>query len=662
MDRQRLRVLLIEDDGDDYVLVHKLLSEISFTSYELEWVSTYETALDAAGKGRHDACLLDLRLGEHNGLDILRELTHKGYKTPIIFLTGQGDHAVDMEAMTLGAADYLVKADLNSSLLERTIRYAVERRKAEEELKVAMAELQESNEDLASTLEELRAAEEEIYRQYEELDKRGEELDRERQRYRDLFENAPDAYLVTNSQGVILEANAAAIAVLGMGQEFVLKKPLSVFVAEEDRDVFRNEMHFLRHSRGLRDWELRLRNFPASISVTTIYSTDGDEVSLRWLIRDISERKMAEEKLARVSVMLQTVFDGISDPLLMVGENLTVRMLNEASCRYFQTADHEEVIGKTCYELTNGACRSCDACRIKSAVSERRSVTFERQGLFDRERFEQITVYPLEEPGSGIPGGIIRISDITESKLIEKHLTREDRLSSLGQLSGGIAHEIRNPLAGINLFVEILCDEERFTRTTQELSMLEEIKSNIQKINGIIQRVLDLAKQSDARQMNLEVSPLLRDTLKFWSSRMTKDGIELRLSVEEGLPDILGDPIEIQQVINNLIQNAVEAMSGGGFLTITAEKGALSFDKNRPAVVIKIQDTGSGIPIDQQKNIFNPFFTTKSSGTGLGLAISHRILSRHRGILSFESTPNVGTTFFLELRPAPSPPTISTSG
>jgi signal transduction histidine kinase len=192
--------------------------------------------------------------------------------------------------------------------------------------------------------------------------------------------------------------------------------------------------------------------------------------------------------------------------------------------------------------------------------------------------------------------------------------------------------------------------------------MLEEIKSNIQKINGIIQRVLDLAKQSDARQMNLEVSPLLRDTLKFWSSRMTKDGIELRLSVEEGLPDILGDPIEIQQVINNLIQNAVEAMSGGGFLTITAEKGALSFDKNRPAVVIKIQDTGSGIPIDQQKNIFNPFFTTKSSGTGLGLAISHRILSRHRGILSFESTPNVGTTFFLELRPAPSPPTISTSG
>lgn len=102
-----------------------------------------------------------------------------------------------------------------------------------------------------------------------------------------------------------------------------------------------------------------------------------------------------------------------------------------------------------------------------------------------------------------------------------------------------------------------------------------------------------------------------------------------------------------------MIQNALEAMDNDGALGISVEQGTLSFDKKRPAVVIKVQDSGPGIPLDQQKYIFNPFFTTKHTGTGLGLAISHRIVSRHGGLISFESIPDVGTTFTVELPVAP---------
>jgi signal transduction histidine kinase len=134
---------------------------------------------------------------------------------------------------------------------------------------------------------------------------------------------------------------------------------------------------------------------------------------------------------------------------------------------------------------------------------------------------------------------------------------------------------------------------------------------------------------------------------------LSSDGIELNLSLGEDLPDVLGDAIEIQQVITNLIQNAVEAMDQGGALSISVHRGLFSFDRKSPAVIIKVQDTGLGIPLDRHQEVFNPFFTTKPYGTGLGLAIAHRIVSHHGGILSLESSPGVGTTFFLELPLAP---------
>ena len=209
-------------------------------------------------------------------------------------------------------------------------------------------------------------------------------------------------------------------------------------------------------------------------------------------------------------------------------------------------------------------------------------------------------------------------------------------------------------MAGVNLFIDFLSDEEKFSRSSKEQEILTEIKINIKRIDGIIKRVLAFSKQSDATTAEkLRVNPLIEDSLKLWHSKMVKAGIRQSLFIAENLAEIIGDPIEIQQVITNLIQNAIEAMEKEGTLSISARNETLSFDEKRPAVVIKVQDSGAGIPPDQQKNIFNPFFTTKHTGTGLGLAISHRIVSRHRGLLSFESIPGEGTTFTIEFPVAP---------
>ena len=334
---------------------------------------------------------------------------------------------------------------------------------------------------------------------------------------------------------------------------------------------------------------------------------------------------------------------------MMVEKDLRVKVLNQAALRYFRVNSTDKAIGRTCYELTDGRCQQCDQCALNLAISKDKTVDFERRGLFDPDRIEHVTVYPLDEADGGIAGAIIHIGDLTETRKLEQHMTRVDRLSSLGQLSAGIAHEIRNPLAGINLFVDVLTDEEKFQRTGQELEILGEIKSNIKKIDGIIKRVLDFSRQSvSPTREKMDVNLLIDDTVKLWRSAMTKTGIVLKLFTAKDLPELRGDAIEFQQVLNNLLQNAVDAMSQGGTLSIGACKGLFSLDKNRQAVIISIEDTGPGIPVEHRGSIFNPFYTTKPGGTGLGLAICHRIVSRHGGTIFYESTTNVGTTFQIE--------------
>ena len=137
MKAEPLRILFIDDDEDDYVITRDLLTEFKGLRCELQWVASYDAALEAVGRNEHDVCLLDYSLGKHSGLELLREALMNGCQAPIILLTGLGDYEVDIEAMKAGAADYLVKGQIDAAMLERSIRYAIERKQAEETLRAA---------------------------------------------------------------------------------------------------------------------------------------------------------------------------------------------------------------------------------------------------------------------------------------------------------------------------------------------------------------------------------------------------------------------------------------------------------------------------------------------------------------------------------------------
>ena len=357
------------------------------------------------------------------------------------------------------------------------------------------------------------------------------------------------------------------------------------------------------------------------------------------------------DQLGAQGETLQKVFDGISDPILMLNGDMSIVMLNRAARSYYRMDRHDEVMGRACYEVTHGRSAPCDGCRVPEHLSksDRESFSFERRGLFDPDLLEQVVVYPVREGMEEEAATILRITDITEKREVDRQLIRADRLASLGQLSGGIAHEIRSPLSGIRLFVDVLCDEEKFERTEHELDVFHDIAHNVKRIDDIIKRVLAFARDTKIETREMDINRLIHETLNLWYVALKNGEIHLELSLAEGLFKVFGDAVGVQQVVNNLVQNAVQAMDGGGLLRITTGNETSSYHKNRNIVTIRVRDTGPGIAPEDREKIFNPFFTTKPRGTGLGLSISHQIIERQGGLLSFESHPGHETTFTVEL-------------
>jgi PAS domain S-box-containing protein len=363
--------------------------------------------------------------------------------------------------------------------------------------------------------------------------------------------------------------------------------------------------------------------------------------------KKIDANQQVERVLRESQLMLQCIFDGINEPLIMLDKNLCVKIYNKAAQEYYQVSDYCSVLGKTCHDVLSSSEFNCEYCLIPSAIREGKTLCFERPGMFDPNRVEQITFYAVNNI-EGDRCGILHITDVTEKREVEKMLTRADRLASLGQLSGGIAHEIRNPLSGISIFVDILADENKFTRSETELMILREIKNDVKKIDGIIKNVLGFARATTAAFKPLNINTITSNVLRIWKSQISDSNILVKECFEEDLADIQGDDIGIQQVIHNLVRNSIEAMGSTGVLTISTEIGQSFVRKDMKMAVLRIQDTGPGILPEDVERIFNPFFTTKPEGTGLGLSISHQIIRQHRGVITCKSELGKGTQFVIE--------------
>jgi PAS domain S-box-containing protein len=250
----------------------------------------------------------------------------------------------------------------------------------------------------------------------------------------------------------------------------------------------------------------------------------------------------------------------------------------------------------------------------------------------------------IREAGQEV-GVVGHFRDLRERKRLEEELLRNERLSALGRGAAHITHEIKNPLMLIGGFArQILKDIPPDLEKDQE--KLRIIVDEVQRLEGFLVEVGSYAKLSEPQKGVGDLNALVRETCDRLEPSIKENGVILRLELDEDLPLVRFDPVHLRQVILNLAKNGLEAMPGGGTLTMVS-------GSREGRVFLEVSDTGEGIPPEVMEKIFQPFFSTKPKGSGLGLAISQKIMEAHQGEIAIASQPQQGTRVTLFLKTGP---------
>jgi signal transduction histidine kinase len=262
-------------------------------------------------------------------------------------------------------------------------------------------------------------------------------------------------------------------------------------------------------------------------------------------------------------------------------------------------------------------------------------VPLERQG---QKLTYRMAMFPLSFRQQA--GWLLTIEDLTERVNLRQQMARMDRLASLGRMSAGIAHEVRNPLTGVSLLLDDLHDRLLGKEVDQQL--IRRALGEIERLESLVNEMLHFSSMPEPKLAYGRVEKVLQDSLFLLRKQCQRQRVKIVEMVAPNLPEIMLDADRIKQVLINLLNNALESMPEGGELTVQVEsKGNEIF--------IRVSDTGVGIPADKLPLVFEPFFTNKGQGTGLGLAISYNIISDHGGEIQIDSQPGRGTTVQISL-------------
>jgi len=240
-------------------------------------------------------------------------------------------------------------------------------------------------------------------------------------------------------------------------------------------------------------------------------------------------------------------------------------------------------------------------------------------------------------------GNVLQLRDVTERLFIEERMRRMERYMGLGTLAAGLHHEIRNPLAALSLHVQLLEEELENGGTSNEFpQMLGVIKTEVSRIGGVLEGFRDFASIDRLNPGSIDLPELIKRQVELVRPKAQRQNVSINVQAPaHDLPSIVADQVRLEQVLLNLLLNALEAMPGGGSVTIkTFRSGEMA--------TVEIADTGVGIPDELHDKVFDAYFTTKGSGSGLGLAICDKIMRQHDGSLTFRSS-GVGTVFEMAL-------------
>lgn len=485
---------------------------------------------------------------------------------------------------------------------------------------------------------------------------------------RAIVDTAADGIVTLDERGVIESFNAAAESMFGYNAEEVIGKNVKLLLPKTG-EWPDDELITHRPAGGKvagfgrrREHDGRRKDgtvLPVEVAVSELNLPDRKLFT--GVFHDLSRHKRSEEALVKSERFLQTVIDEIPEPLMVVGRDHEIILANRA---VRETAGGQDpVSGRLrCYQASHHRDEPCQdeqhPCPLREVISTRKP-TVVMHTHFDaagNELLMEIIAAPIFSESGEVIQVIESCRDITarvraedSARQRQAELAHVARLATMGEMAGGLAHELNQPLFAIVNYLQA-CRERIRAGSGDANGLLEDLSqaaAQAERASNVIEHIRMFLRKEKLQRASVNLNNLVRDAISLMGAELRRNGTTLHLALGESLPAVRAVPLQLEQVVVNLIQNGLDTMKDTGandrLLTIRTTMG------KHGGVEFSIHDTGAGLPDGETERIFDPFFTTKSNGMGMGLSIARSILEAHAGRLWATPGRDVGTTFLFSL-------------
>lgn len=657
--------------------------------YKVCTASTGNEGLTVFSQEHPDLVLIDLKMPQMNGFEVMAEIKKRSPDTPVIVVSGTGVMADAVKALRLGAWDFVLKPVEDLNVLLHTVRKALERSKLirqsrrqqqilEEEVARRTQELEQANQDLHRINQRLRRVVESIdhISTFSQLEHFGSWLLEEFGRH--LLASGGSLYLL-DEKGLKLvhvldPGHAPAFIPFPLPEDSLLREVLELGKPLLIKDKQQLKMFNTSGWEGYEDNSLLIFPLPDENGNTQGILSLHSKVPPPFMEQDREigsiltsysiealRATRASQALNESQENLQITLDSIGDGVIATNSNGIVTRINPVAEQLTGwTAD--QALGQSVSDILNVSDITSGEARQISIPADnlapqiiRKTDNYVLTARNGTERYISGSASPIRAKNNETVGAVLVFRDVTEQLNLEDQLRQSRKMEAIGQLAGGIAHDFNNMLAGIIGAADILSIKLRNDKKLSTYAAMIQDAGN--RAAELTQKLLDFSRKEKSAFGVVDLHHVTREALRILE-RSTDKGIDFQVNLNAMQSNLLGDLSQLENTILNLSINARDAMPEGGKLTISSDNVFLdqqycnsSASDIEPGLYIEfsVSDTGSGMNQDVLEHIFEPFFTTKAAGkgTGLGMASVYGAVRNHNGDIRIDSQPGKGTVFKL---------------
>jgi signal transduction histidine kinase len=358
------------------------------------------------------------------------------------------------------------------------------------------------------------------------------------------------------------------------------------------------------------------------------------------------DRRRPASSAATTDAFYRHIVAGMRNGVLAITRDAHLALINDEAYRIFGVAAQPDDVGQPIATVLRD---HPDVVRVLAGAFDLHHLPNRvEMRLKPSNKVIGYTLAFVRSDDGEVIGAAMFFKDLTRVEQLEERERLRDRLAAVGEMAAVIAHEVKNPLAGIEVMAGLL--RRKIPDAPDAQMVLTDIISEAKMANAIVQEVLDFVRPIRLQVDHTAVTDAVQGAIQLADSKGKRGNVDVDVAISAGLPHINADQHQITQVFTNLLMNAYEAMGGKGQVAISAEMIRIEDGSDgREAVLVEFADNGPGIPPDVAEKVFDPFFTTKAQGSGLGLAIVRKIVDAHDGRIDLRTTPGQGTTIRVTL-------------